>query len=198
MHKLHIMTIGLALTLAVDQADATLVVNTGTPNGADALALDASNWLAGQFSLANAMTVTAISGYLDQRNQGDTFTVALYDDAANLPGTELFSGQAAYVDTGWNGLSGLSWDLAAGTYWAALEVRADTFGGPLDSFSGVATLAAPNPLAGTAYNDGGVRGYQVADLSFGLQVDAVPEPETYALLLVGMGLTRIGAPRRHR
>ena len=71
--------------------------------------------------------------------------------------------------SGWYGASNLNWAVAAGTYWAAFEVGAG------DTFSGVAPVIAPLPLANYAYNDGS--GYAAAtNYSFGVQISAVPVP----------------------
>ena len=82
--------------------------------------------------------------------------------------------------------------MDAGTYWVALEVQGN------DTFAGVAPLAPPRPLTGYAYNAGGFEGYQAMPLAFGLQVSAVPEPDTHVLLLGGLVLLAAGTRRKAR
>lgn len=193
-------TLSAMLLLAFTaQANAALTVDTGTPDGSGfALAVDANDWLAGQVIFANSVQVNAINAYLDDMGNGPgSFTLALYADnsVSHAPGSLLNSASAAFTTTGWNGATNLNWSVGPGTYWVAIEGQ-DPFNG---GFVGVAPVGAPSPLAHTAFNAGS--GYQSADgLSFGLQVDttvaAVPEPESYALMLAGLGL--IGVIARSR
>ena len=191
----------LTLLALAGSAQAALVVNTGTPDGSGALAVDGSDWLAGEITLAAPSSINSINTYLDQGNVGDTFTLAVYADQGGTPGSQLFSEQTSYNGSGWNGISNLGWNVSGGNYWVAVEVRSDAFGNPLDSFAGVATTSVPSPLEATAFNSGSFAGYQVTaqPLAFGLQVDAtsaVPEPEVDALLIGGvllLGLARRGS-----
>ncbi len=195
--KISCLATAFLLTLAT-QANAALTVDTGTPDGSDfALSLDASDWLAGQVTFTNSVQINAINAYLDDMGNGaGTFTLALYADNSvkHVPGSLLNSVSTAFTNTGWNEAANLSWLVGSGTYWIAIESQ-DPFGG---GFIGVAPVGAPSPLAHTAFNDGS--GYKSADgLSFGLRVDtvaAIPEPETHALLLTGLGLLGAISARR--
>lgn len=188
-------SLGLSiLLLAASHANAAQVVNTGTPNGSGGLLLDSTDYLAGQVHFSQAFNINSISTYLDDLgNGGGNFSIALYSDNNNHVGSLINSAAATYGNFGWNGVSNLNWSVAAGNYWVALEVN--------DFSNFVATQGAPNPLLHTAYTDGSQNnGYFSYDgLSFGVQVDAVaavPEPETYAMMLAGLGLLGLMARRK--
>lgn len=186
----------IMLMIAMGGAQAALVVDTGAGTTSGGNSLDGTDWLAGKVTFADALTITSVSGWLkDLEGAGNSFTIALYSDAANLPGNLLQSATATISTVagvaGWNGASGLNWSVNAGSYWVAFEV-----GGNDNLSMGVAPLNAPQPLSAYAFNDGGISGYQTTSSSFGVQVAAVPEPESYALMLAGLGL--IGATMRRR
>jgi hypothetical protein len=87
------------------------------------LNLDSSQWLAQQFSLDRAYTVTGVEGWMAAYVPG-LVTLVLYTDQTSLPGRELFSSSFTVQDrpNAWNGIHGMSFQLDAGTYWAAFQV----------------------------------------------------------------------------
>ena len=175
-------------------------IDTGSPDGSPvgAYLLDSTDFYAGQISFGGSSArVQNIFGHVLGGAAGETFTIALYADAANhLPGNEVFSSKATFGADGWNGISGLDWNVGPGLYWVAFEVAADD---TLDPFA-LLDRGAPQPLTRTAFDAGG--GYQASatPLSFGLQVDAlvVPEPGSMALLFGGMGALVTVVRRRRR
>jgi len=197
-----------ALLAAAPLAHAALVVDTGTPNGSavGALAFDAIDWTAAQVSFATDSNVNAIQGHILGGAAGETFDISLFaDDAAQGPGTLLYTATATYGAAGWNGVSGLSgWTVGAGSYWIEFEIQgADTLGS--SSVTGaLLDLGAPSPLALTASSSDGGFSYGSGALSLGLRVDAtavsaVPESAAAWQLMAGtLLLSTLSAVRRRR
>jgi len=193
-----------ALLLLCLPARAIPVVDTGTPNSAvlGAYAFDSVDYVAGEVSFLQSLRINAVSFHVLGATAGETFTIALYtDSASHLPGNILYSGIATLGMDGWNGLSGLSgWSLAAGRYWLAAEIGPNDTAGNGSLTGTLLDRRVPHPLALTAFNSGA--GYQTAALDFGLRVDAtvtpVPEPESWALMLIGLGAIPQMMRRRRR
>ena len=201
-----------ALLATTNSFAANSVLDTGTPSGGivGALSIDAVDWAAESFTLNTTTTIDSIKAFVQSTaaDAGLGFTVALYGSTnvggALVPNLDWFAenqGQlhqftATYADGGWTGQSGLNWTLPAGTYFVAIETDGNGVQG-LVLPTGVSTL--PSALA---YYSGG-RGYDadpaiVAD-AFGLQVTAaVPEPASYAMLLLGLGAIACVSARRSR
>jgi hypothetical protein len=185
-------------------AHAIRVVDTGTPNGSPigAYALDSTDFYAGQVTFGSSERIDAVYAHILGGSAGETFTVVLYDDtAAHLPGSVLHSATAMFTSDGWNGVAGLSgWNVSAGSYWLGLEIGFDDTLGQGSLTGALLDRGVPSPLPRTAFNPGS--GYQTARLDFGMQVDAtvtsVPEPESYALMLVGFGAIAAAMRRRRR
>jgi hypothetical protein len=179
-------TISLAasLLLAVSAAgltsgaQAAVPFTTGTPNGSGATySVNANDWLAVRFDVASTYTLTGVAAYLTGGNVGEQFALSLYDDAPGKPGSLLNSATVSFAGNGWNGANGLSWTLAAGSYWLGVEGIDGSFLAP----TGGLTM----PSTARAFADGGPGGYARYD-SLQFAVRAVPEPATQALLLVGI------------
>lgn len=192
----------LLAACAATPAFATLV-DTGTPSGATPeLALDAVDSYAGGFNVGANRRITGVSFYVDGGAAGETFTLALYDDApGHRPGNLLYSATASYAASGWNGLDQLvDWFVTPGSdVWAAIEVGfADTLGSA--SVTGaLLPTDAPAPLASTAFSSGAGYGPVASPLGFGLQVTAVPEPASLAtalLALCALGTARVRRAQR--
>lgn len=179
-------------------AQAALAIDTGVPTDTSrALAVDGTDWIAGEVAFASPSVIQGIQAYLNDNWGGGSFTLALYGETATGKVGALLQSWSASFGTasgaaGWNGVSGLNYGVAAGKYWVGVEVQ----GG--DSFSGFAPETPPAPLAKYAFNDGSYAGYQPMSASFGLQVSAVPEPASLAMMLAGLGLVAGAGVRRGR
>lgn len=187
--------IAAALGLSAFAAHAATLVNTGEPNLSMAsLVVDSADWAADEVNFSTAVNIDSIKTYLLDDTPGETYTIALYKNLGGLPDTNtgaLYAGQATFTgSSGWQGLTGLSWQVAAGNYWVGIESRATdsmTYGSlpvPVAPGSGVIGSAFTPAIAGD---------YQAsnpAQYAFALQVTgttpAVPEPTGLALLLAGL------------
>ena len=205
--KTTLLAMGMALgVLGVSQtAAARVVVFTGAPSptcGSRCSTLDSSHWLAAQFKVSANDILEMVSGYIGAR-KGKTFTLALLSDIAGEPGVTLYTAQAKYnTHVGWQGLNTLYWPAPKGTYWIAFEVT------PSDNLSGYMPAPAPQPLKTSDLGlgglwspdnqlDFGVRIYHQVDGTKaalltpsdagGVSPGAVPEPASWATLLLGVG-----------
>lgn len=154
-------------------------------------------FLAGEFTLTQAATITAVSGWMVSGFTGD-FVIKLYADGGSAPGTEIaaqfFDDQFVEFAAHWENFGGLNWDVAAGTYWVAFEPQPGNFNGAMPK-------GAANPLSGYAFFAGGNSNYfSLGSSSLGFMIEGtlapVPEPETWAMLLAGLGL--VGAMARRQ
>ena len=191
-------------------AHAAFVLDTGTPTTGPGLptVLDGTDYAAAEFALGSSQTITSIQAYVTAPSDqpGATFTVALYSasDFGGRNSSPVFAEQATYQQDGWTGLTNLDiTGLAAGNYWAAVEVQGSDVGGT-DSAVGLAlpqVAGGSIPALAYAFNDGS--GYTSAGANaIGMQVEVAPVPLPGALLLLGSGLLGVGgiggAARRRR
>lgn len=125
------------LLLSPVHASAELIVDTGVPtswpDAAGDPILDSGQWLAGRFSVAEAYRISTIEGYMASATNGGTFSVSIYSNGGDVPGSLLYltgamASPVAFDNSGnavpeWFGASGLDWLLVPGNYWVAFEVR---------------------------------------------------------------------------
>jgi hypothetical protein len=151
--------------------------------------LDPSQSLAAEFVLGQDSTITSVEGWIASLRDGNLFTASIFSDGGDVPGAALFSSSFAGAAPGtgqWQGAYGLSWNLAAGTYWVGFSGQ-----------SGLGSMPFPseNPLENEAFK---LEGNWVGsdDLSIGARIrgnqgfnnpnpGAVPEPSTWAMLILG-------------
>lgn len=183
----------LAGTAIAHPAAAVTLVDTGMPVGGgaptDGWLLTRTQTLAGLFTLDAAATVTSVEGFIDGLAGNGTISIltgAIDPASATL---EHSAGFAIAASSGaWQGVFGRSWNLAAGQHWVVFT----------SDFSNVMTFRPPNPLSQNAFapalngpwtkfgsRDGiGVR--ITGDLTPRVS-GAIPEPATWAMMLLGFG-----------
>lgn len=177
-------------------AASILVVDTGPGGGTYSLTKD--RWLAAQFTLDQAYTISRIQGWIAYT--GDSFApipVVIYGDGGDVPNTaEVFFDQQFGIglnpiDSDWRGPGGLALDLAAGTYWVAFEhIDYDGVGAMFPTpFQELDNYAFWTPGTGWVGDD---------ELRIGVQIEALPEPGTEGLLAGLLLLALLGARPRLR
>jgi len=162
--------------------------------GAGAVSDPFGQSLAAEFTMVSADTISSVEGWMNFTAADTDGTIAIYSDGGDIPGTELFS--ATFFGTGvsqpsWVGASGLSWSLAAGTYWVAFEVRA---GQTLDT-----SMPSPSssPLLNEAFTSSTTDTWFGSDNEdIGVRINASVVPEPAALSLVGISLVGLFGYRR--
>src|SRR3989338_7374321 len=108
------------------QAHALFIVDTGQPTTDGGYYLSSIQWLAAEFTLNQAYTLTGVYSWMGGYPTPDYATLAIYGDGGEIPDVsdELYS-QSFFVSSGggssynWHGPSGLNLPLPAGSYWVA-------------------------------------------------------------------------------
>lgn len=194
-----------------NQAQALSIVDTGPgPNmGGYGWGLDTSQWLGAKFSLSQSYSLTSIEGWIglvtdswSGYSHSGTGRISIYGDAGQIPNSsDLKYSQYFYVgvaEPSWQGITGLDWYLAPGSYWVAFEARIDS--------SLIAHMPHPsvNPLTDEAFT-----GYldrwnpspsDIMDIGVRIlgNVDSgpvIPEPSSLLLLSLGGLLWKQGRKR---
>ena len=179
-------------------ATAAFVIDTGTPVST----INTNNWvlapnqsLAGQFTLGTATQITSVEGFINGSG-GSDITVTIYSDgplpsSANALFSASFASTASANPGLWQGVSGQTWNLAAGNYWVGFASN-----GPDGMIDG-----APSPLSAYAFTLNG--DWVNSPLNFGVRIagdsvinNAVPESSTWAMMILGFGL--VGGMMRRR
>ena len=177
---------------------ADMIIDTGEPPDVDGgTVLDVSQWLAGEFTLTEAYTITDVLGWMNYDTPGDV-TVVIYGDGGDVPdGSELYSytSDLSLVlpsdrHNAWAGAQGVSWNLGPGTYWAAFEVS------EIEPEYAMPT-PAPSPLDNYAFTMDSTWHNEHTD--FGIRiygVPVVPVPAAFILGIIGLGSAGLGLRRR--
>lgn len=203
-------------------AESAIIYDTG-PGGVNSggYAVLDQQFIASKFNVDDTLTISSIEFWLGG-GPSKTATIVLYKDdgfflGLSAPGTELLSqefvvqppdnGQPSWYAK-WSGLSNLAWQITAGSYWVALEVRpGQTLDGVMASFyqpgDGVDD-GRHNPAPSTEFaiktNNGNPqfdnqwRSCLGCNMAFGTRISEVPTPP--AVWLFGSALGLMGVMRR--
>jgi len=199
MHKTHFSTLAGAAVLALaSAAQAATAVDTGTPGGSavGSLVFDGSDWVAAKVSFANAATLDAIAGHILGGTAGETFDISLFSGATS-PDSLLFTTTATYGVDGWNGASGLDWNVTPGDYWIEFEVNlGDTLGTTSTTTGALFDVGVAHPVTTLTTPDWGFS-YDASAQSIGLRVSTVPWPASATTMIAGLALlSALGLARR--
>ncbi len=186
----------LSLTFSAHSTTIVDTGDTGVVSVNKAWLLNDVQWLAGEFTLADNFIITDVKSVLKvTQSQGDA-TVAIYTDGDTIPGTELFSSSFSINNDAkdWYGVNGVSWNLTAGTYWAAFEVRSG------QTLRGKNAGTAVNPLSEYAWSSWSTWStFPAGDRIQTLRIEGqspVPEPAT--AFLIGFGLLGVAGVNRRK
>ena len=210
-----------AFFLFASSAGAQLVFDNGAPAGGQARVSDFTRHssasglffqVADDFSLAAPASIGSVRWWgeywFDDVAAADDFTLRIFASEGGAPAiTPLYEQHlgAALTRTAYAGdifqydaaLAPVA--LGSGTYFLSV-VNRTAEDDVLDSWFWVSSTAAG---AGSAYNRAGATlldaegaAWGTLGFDFAFQVSAVPEPQTYALLLAGLGLLGFAARRR--
>jgi hypothetical protein len=193
-------------------ASSAVLIDTGAPPPGSSLGwtLAIEQSLYAQFTLTDSTVITAIEALMG--GEAQTVTIGIYANNSvpgldDLPGgTPFLSAKFQDVATPfdaftWQGVSGLDWSLAPGTYWVGFSGNADPHA--IGSIGGGGIMGnAPHPLGPEAYTDPHGTLSRADFYNLALRIDAadpasaVPEPASWLTMILGLGL--VGAASRRR
>jgi PEP-CTERM motif len=181
--------------------EAAIIVDTGAVANVGGRPLNEAQALAGLFTLSASETIASVEGMIG--GTAATGTIAIFNGGVDPASSSLlFSASFAIADsrlTSYQGVFGQNWTLAAGSYWVGFFTDGTNF----------MAFPATNLLSRHA-----VRGFdnlwaqQGSALALGIRIadatpaveppgpGAVPEPTTWAMMLIGFGA--IGSAMRRQ
>lgn len=208
--KIKKAILAASIALISSQAHSEIIVDTGPSSGTSYGIYDTSandfQKFAGKFVLQSGYTITDVFAslvYYSWATPSAKVNVSIYSNQNNEPSSSLFTDKITVKNLSsndqWVGLSNISLDLSAGTYWV---VFSGIKGEP--NQVGWAMYGATNPLSEyRIMNTANGYPYQWLYLTnetpglkiLGTPLATVPEPENLAMLLAGLGLLGVAVRR---
>jgi len=192
----------VAFSLAAVQSDiasaSTVILDTGTPQGTAFPILNSIDWYAAEFAATAGEKITQLSAYLKPNTggQGTAFTFAVYSNTGFINGRNLtaqYSVGATFEGSGWNSAAA-NWTVpTTGDYWVVLEMSSSALDLVTETSDTTGTVPA------LAFADATASSHIFAKQTvapFGIEVTAVPEPSTWAMLILGFAGIGVLAYRR--
>jgi hypothetical protein len=197
--KVILPMLATCITLSLPSPSAAnTIVDTGTPSTATLWTFAPWQYFAGEFTVADAFILQTIEGYFDNRYSAfaGTVDIAIHDDGGDVPGATLFVATTpvvgAFAPLDWYGVSGLNWELAAGTYWASFKPSSGLINGTMPGF-------APHPLSNYANSlvelDHVWQGDDTPGIGLRINYQAVPDSTSTLSLFMGVALLGFVAQR---
>lgn len=194
--------VAIAIVASASLAQAGVVFDNGGPagdsfrciSGPDACGGSGTWTIYDQFTLNAATTVSGFANW-NYEYYGGAYASTNWSIWTSTPtngGSALYSGSSTATISSDQGstlasVNGLSISLAAGTYWLGINHTVN---------DGIWTYAfSSNGISDAIQLDGDtVTNPDHRDMAF--TISAVPEPETYAMLLAGLGILGFAARRK--
>lgn len=147
-----------------------------------------------QFTATTSITIDSVLAAITYNAGTPTISIGVMSQGLNGLPTDSFLYKAVLNKPVANvSLSGLNWALGAGTYWLAAIPDPGFEGSWSTAFSPV----TPTLNAGTSVDFGLPRHWSESSISSAIRITtAVPEPETYAMMLAGLAMLGFTARRR--
>lgn len=202
-----------ALAAAMSPAHAGTIFDTGVPTGPAGYGIfnvgpSAYNGMAARFTLTQTTRITGIEGWFQSAPAGnDEVVFALHADVDGVAGQAFgpaLASRIVRIPTAGEGWQGAFHDgsvvLAAGDYWTSITVDPASGAGCICWMPASATPTIP---FGAYNNNFTGQNWLERELYFGFRVfgetaGGVPEPATWAMLILGFGVIGAGMrqPRR--
>jgi hypothetical protein len=189
--------VGLLISGVMRESRAGLIIDTGPgedSGGGVSLYTFSDNmgfaWLAGQFTISSALTLTAAQGWIANPTEAPwPVDLSLTKNTGGLPGQKLFTETFAVPvanTANWFGVADVRWQLNPGTYWITFAPQerpvSQTMAMPWFSPMPLDKTAVWNPLNTESWEDQGINvGMRVYGQSHDTPFTPVPEPAFYGL-----------------